>query len=68
MKDGVVIKAIPEGKGDGMDASSLQNPSDPDATYRIKAGKEHRGYFANITENVDENGSLVTDYQYDVNT
>ena len=51
-----------------MDASSLQNPSDPDATYRIKAGKEHRGYSANITETVDKNGSVVTDYQYDVNT
>ena len=59
---------IPKGKGDGMDASSLQNPSDPDATYRIKAGKEHRGYSANITETVDKNGSVVTDYQYDVNT
>ncbi len=39
-----------------MDAS-LQNTSDPDATYRIKVGKEHRGYSVNIT-----------DYQYDVNT
>ena len=59
---------IPKGKGDGMDSSSLQNPSDPDATYRKKAGKEHRGYAANITEAVDTNGSVVTDYQYDVNT
>ena len=59
---------IPKGKGDGMDASSLQNPADPDATYRKKAGKEHRGYSANITETVDKNGSVVTDYQYDVNT
>lgn len=59
---------IPKGKGDGMDSSSLQNPSDPDATYRLKAGKAHRGYSANITETVDQNGSLVTDYQYDVNT
>ena len=61
-------RSIPKGKGDGMDSSSLQNPSDPDATYRIKAGKEHRGYAANITETVDANGSVVTDYQYDVNT
>ena len=61
-------RSIPKGKGDGMDSSSLQNPSDPDATYRIKAGKEHRGYAANITETVDTNGSVVTDYQYDVNT
>ncbi len=59
---------IPKGKGDGMDSSSLQNPSDPDATYRMKAGKEHRGYAANITETVDVNGSVVTDYQYDINT
>jgi len=58
---------IPKGKGDGMDSSSLQNPADPDATYRKKAGKEHRGYASNITETVDENGSIVTDYQYDVN-
>ena len=59
---------VPKGKGDGMDSTSLQNPSDPDATYRKKAGKEHRGYAANITETVDTNGSVVTDYQYDVNT
>jgi hypothetical protein len=58
---------IPKGKGDGMDSSTLQNPADPDATYRMKAGREHRGYTANITETVDENGSLVTDYQYDTN-
>jgi hypothetical protein len=45
-----------------------QNPPDPDATYRSKAGKEHRGYTANITEAVDQNGSVVVDYQYDVNT
>ncbi len=59
---------IPKGKGDGMDSSSLQNPADPDATFRKKAGKDHRGYAANITETVDTNGTLVTDYQYDVNT
>ena len=59
---------IPKGKGDGMNSSSLQNPADPDATYRVKAGEEHRGYAANITETVDKNGTIVTDYQYDVNT
>ena len=46
----------------------LQNPSDPDATYRAKAVKQHRDYVANLTETVDKNGSAVTDYQYDVNT
>ena len=59
---------IPKTKDDDMDSSVLQNPSDPDATYRKKAGKEHRGYAANITETVGENGSVITDYQYDVNT
>lgn len=59
---------VPRGKGDGMDSTTLQPPSNPDATYRMKAGKEHRGYAANITETVDTNGSVVTDYQYDVNT
>ena len=50
-----------------MGSSVLQNPSDPDATYRSKAGKEHRGYVANIVETVNANGSVVTDYDYDVN-
>ena len=35
---------------------------DPDATYREKAGKEHRGYSANIEETVGRNGSVVTGY------
>ncbi len=59
---------IPKGKGESMDSSVLQNPSDPDATFRSKAGKNHRGYAANIIETVDENGSVISDYQYDVNT
>ena len=28
----------------GMKSSMMQNPSDPEATFRNKAGKEHRGY------------------------
>lgn len=56
-------------KEDGtMTAHILQNPSDPEATYRKKANKEHRGYVANVTESVGDNGSIVTDYQYDQNT
>ena len=38
-----------------------------EATFRNKAGKEHRGYAANLEESVGENGSVVTDYQYDQN-
>ena len=56
-------------KEDGtMNSSALQNPSDPDATYRNKGGKLHRGYAANLEETVGKNGSVVTDYQYDKNT
>lgn len=51
-----------------MNSSALQNPSDPDATYRNKSGKSYRGYVANIEETVGSNGSVVTDYQFDKNT
>ena len=52
----------------GMDSSILQNPADPEATYRKKAGRQHRGYVANVTEDVGENGTIITDYQYEQNT
>ena len=56
-------------KEDGeMDSGMMQNPSDPDATFRTKAGKDHRGYVANLTETVGENGTVVTDYQFEKNT
>lgn len=56
-------------KEDGtMNSSALQNPSDPDATYRNKSGKLYRGYAANIEETVGKNGSVVTDYQFEKNT
>lgn len=51
-----------------MDSSILQNPSDPEATFRCKAGEEHRGYVANLEESVGENGSVITDYQFERNT
>lgn len=55
-------------KEDGiMNSTLLQNPSDPDATYRNKAGKIHRGYVANIEESVGAAGSVVTDYRYEQN-
>ena len=51
----------------GMDASILQNPADPDATYREKAGKQHRGYVANVIEASGKNGSIIENYQYEQN-
>ena len=51
-----------------IQSTSLQNPSDPDATYRSKAGKQHKGYVGNIIEAVGEEGdSLIDDIQYEQN-
>jgi hypothetical protein len=50
-----------------IDPSSLQNPSDEDATYRRKAGKAHKGYVGNVVEDCGENGNIITQYDYDVN-
>jgi len=50
-----------------LNSSILQNPSDPDATYRFKSSKGHRGYVANLVETVDENGSIITEYSYEQN-
>ena len=46
----------------------LLNPSDPEATFRYKAGGKHLGYVGNIVESVGEKGSLITDYAYEKNT
>ena len=44
---------------------SLQNPSDPDATFRRKAGECHKGYVGNIVETIDENGAIITQFGYE---
>lgn len=55
-------------KEDGiMNSIMLQNPSDPEATYRNKAGKIHRGYAANIDKSANASGSVVSDYRYEQN-
>lgn len=51
----------------GMDSKILQNPADPDATFRSKAGKENRGYIANVVETSDGMNSIVSDYQFEQN-
>lgn len=40
--------------GKELNSKVLQNPSDPDATFREKAGKQHIGYVGNFAETVDE--------------
>jgi len=41
---------------------SLQNPTDPDATYRKKGNKKHIGYTANIVEKFDNKNRLIIHY------
>lgn len=48
-------------------SEALLNPSDPEATFRYKAGEKNLGYVGNIVESVGENGSLITDYAYEKN-
>lgn len=63
---GAIRRLKTKGEG-GMNSSVLQNPSDPDATFREKAGKQHRGYVANVDKAVGKNGSVVMDYQLEQN-
>ena len=45
----------------------LLNPSDPEATFRYKAGGRHLGYVGNVVEAGKEKSSLVIDYDYQQN-
>jgi len=47
---------------------SLQNPTDPDATYRKKGKKKHIGYTANIIEKFDDNHRMIEGYDLQKNT
>lgn len=69
-KDDNDALTLKDKKDKTMDSTILQNPADPDATYRFKAGKHHRGYVANLTEDVDiaKEISIISDYDYQANT
>lgn len=67
VQDGQGGYVLKEASDPSMNSSMLQNPADPDAAYREKNGKQHRGYIANVTESVGESCSVVTDYQYEKN-
>ena len=45
----------------------LLNTTDPEATFRYKAGEKHLGYVGNLVESVGEAGNLITDYAYEQN-
>jgi len=48
--------------------NSLQNPTDPDATYRKKGKKKHIGYTANIIEKFDDDNRMIEGYDLQKNT
>jgi len=54
--------------GKDVEPTSLQNPSDPDATFRRKAGKKHTGYVGNIVESCGDGVGVITDYDLQPNT
>lgn len=62
------VRRLRNKKDGGFSSSMLQSPTDPDATYREKAGKKYRGYVANLEESVSENDSVITEYQFEQNT
>jgi hypothetical protein len=47
--------------GKGIPSTSLQNPTDPDATFRHKYGG-NIGYVANVVETFNDDTSIITDY------
>jgi hypothetical protein len=47
---------------------SLQNPTDPDATYRKKGKKKHIGYTVNLVEKFDAKHRMITGYDLQKNT
>jgi len=57
-------------EGSAVKPDSLQNPSDPDATYRNKGGKGHTGYVTNIVEvrDVEKNLGLILEFDVQPNT
>lgn len=54
--------------GKEISPSSMQNPTDVDATFRRKAGKEYVGYVGNVVESLGEDCSIITDFDYQPNT
>lgn len=59
-------KQIPK-KGSEISSESLQNPTDPDATYRKKYG-DNIGYVANVVEAMDDENSVIIHYDLKPNT
>ncbi|NLA85653.1 MAG: transposase, partial [Clostridiales bacterium] len=59
-------KEIPK-PGSDISSESLQNPTDPDATYRKKYG-DNIGYVANVAEAINDENSVIINYDLKPNT
>ena len=61
------VRRLRTKKDGGMHSGMLQNPSDPEATFREKAGKPHHGFAMNFEGAVGKNASVITDYDVETN-
>lgn len=52
--------------GKSLDSTVVQNPSDPDATYRFKYG-DNIGYTANVVEVFDDENNVIKTYDFKPN-
>jgi hypothetical protein len=67
----LLARMLKEQKGKSsknISPNSLQNPTDPDATYRKKGKKKHIGYTANLVEKFDDKNRMITGYDLQKNT
>jgi hypothetical protein len=67
----LLARMLKEQKGKSskyISPNSLQNPTDPDATYRKKGKKKHIGYTANLIEKFDDNHRMIEGYDLQKNT
>lgn len=67
----LLARMLKEQKGKSskhISPDSLQNPTDPDATYRKKGKKKHIGYTANIIEKFDDKNRMIEGYDLQKNT
>ena len=65
VKNGEATEPIPSKE---ISSESLQNPTDPDATFRRKGSKNNIGYVANVVETFDDDNAIITSYDLQKNT
>lgn len=67
LEDQIDADTLKPRPGKNISASSLQNPTDPDATFRKKYGN-NTGYVANVLETFDSKSGVITTYDLQANT